>query len=331
MKIGLWKDKTMRWIPAFFFSVIFIIGLFYNVHAETDNRVVAYVNDDIITLYELNKKMEEMTGLTCDAMKARNEEMYLETRREILDFLINERITQKKIQELGIEVTQDQIDQAIEDIKRSNRLTQEDLIEGLKREGISYEKYRENIKNQLQRARLINYEVKSKIIIREEQILEYYQEHLKDYSREESIHIASIFFMRKNPNDDKESEELMKSGEAALARLRNGEDFGKVARELSEGPGAQDGGDLGSFKTSNIDQGLLKVIEALPDGGVSDLIKRYNGIQIIKLIKREKAGIRPFAEVKEAIYRKLYEEEVNRRYGLWLKDLREKTFTKIIF
>ena len=186
----------MKRISAFFFPIIFVIGLFYNVHAETDNRVVAYVNDDIITLYELNKKMEEMTGLTSDDMKARNEEMYIETRREILDYLINERITQNKIKELGIEVTEDEIDQAIEDIKRSNHLTQEDLIAGLKKEGISYGKYRKNIKSQLERARLINYEVQSRIIIREEQILDYYQKHLNDYKREENIHIASIFLKR---------------------------------------------------------------------------------------------------------------------------------------
>ncbi|MFC1533802.1 peptidylprolyl isomerase [Thermodesulfobacteriota bacterium] len=321
----------MRATLPIIICMFIVVGFSCFVFAETSNRVMAVVNEDVITLYELNKKIEEMTGQTWDNVRAQDNKKYLETRQAVLDLLINERLTQEKIQELGIQVTQDQIDATIENIKKTNRLTQEDLIEGLKTRGIIYEKYRKTIKKELEVSRLINYEVESKILIREEQIIQYYHKHKDEFHGEAQVHIASIFLKQNKPNDKEESEELTKKCEKILARLRNGEDFGKIAREFSQGPGADEGGDLGKFKTAQIDPGLLKILAELPEGGISDLINRENGIQILKLIKREEAGTKPFDEVRDIIYRSLYNEEVNKRYEIWIKELRENTFIKITF
>ena len=151
-------------VSAFF---VFIASMTaFSASAETSNRVVAIVNSDVITLYELNKRIEEITGKTLDEITAEDEKASLETRRQVLELLIDEKIAQEKIRELGLKVSQSQIDAAIEDIKKSSNLTQEDLTAELKKQGISYEKYREMIKINLERSSLINYEVNSKIIIR---------------------------------------------------------------------------------------------------------------------------------------------------------------------
>ncbi len=321
----------MRSFLLYVFIAVMIVCIPGRGFTETSNRVVAVVNDDVITLYELNKKIEEVTGQKIDEIRAMNETAYLKTRREILELMINEKLTQEKVEELGIQATQSQIDSTIEDIKKANQLTQEDLLEGLKREGITYEKYRETIKNQIERARLIDYEVKSKILIREEQIKQYYQEHQELYKIEPTVHIAGIFLKRENLKGELGSGELRKKAEALIKRLRNGEDFGQLAREFSQGPGAEEGGDLGSFKTTQIDPQLLKVLEGLQEGEVSDPIERENGIHIIKLISRKEAGVRPFEEVRDSIYETLYRKEVNKRYASWIKDLRENTFTRIVF
>ena len=290
--------------------------------AETSNRVVAQVNNEVITLYELNNKIEEMTGQKSEDIKAQDEDMYLKTRRDILELMINEKIAQEKVEELGIQVTQSQVDTAIENIKKTNLWTQEDLLEQLKAQGISYEKYRETIKYQLERVQLINYEVKSKILIREEQLIQYYQDHLASYKIEPEVRIAGIFLG---------GESAKERGKDLLKRIMNGEDFGKLAKEFSQGPGAEEGGDLGRFKMRQIDPDMRKVLEGLGEGEVSGLIKRDNGICIIKLIEKKEGRVRPFEEVRDGIYENLYNEEVNKRYASWIKDLREKTFTRIIF
>jgi peptidyl-prolyl cis-trans isomerase SurA len=137
------------------------------VRAEICNRVVAVVNNEIITLYELNSRLKELTGLEPAVLRMKDEKGYLNARRRVLDLLIDERIATEKIQELGIKVTQKEVDSAIERIKQENSLTHEDLLHSLEAKGLTYETYQENIKKDLERMRLINFEVKSKIIIRE--------------------------------------------------------------------------------------------------------------------------------------------------------------------
>ena len=201
----------------------------------------------------------------------------------------------------------------------------------MKSEGITYEKYHEKVKQDLERLNLINSEVKSKIIIREEQLGQYYDKHKEEFSSVGEVHLANIFLMKKDPKDEDEIQELSQKGETILARLRKGEDFAKLAKEFSQGPGANEGGDLGLFKTDQLEPLIRKILDNLPEGGISDLIVRPNGIQIIKLIERKEAKVKSFEEVMDAIYADLYNAEVNKRYMSWIKGLRKSYYTKITF
>ncbi len=130
--------KGIRSTGVFIFSVIIVLILFRPVSSEIFNRVVAVVNDEVITLHELNQKIKEMTGLTPEDLRLRGEETYLQTRRRVLELLIDDRIAQEKIQELGINVASRQIDEAIEKIKQDNQWTHEDLMAKLKKSGVGF-------------------------------------------------------------------------------------------------------------------------------------------------------------------------------------------------
>ena len=324
--------KAFRPIALFFLLValVFVFGP-HRVSGEVFNRVVAIVNDDVNTLYELNERIRLMTGTTAEALREKDEERYLEARRKILQFMIDEKCAEGKIQEMGINVPPEQIDARIEMLKKRNRWTHEDLLAMLKNEGITVEEFREKIKTDMERAELINYQVKSKIIIQEEQITQYYEEHKKDFSSEEIVHLAGIFLIRRNPKDQEESLRVKAKGEEILAKLKNGEDFAELSKEFSQGPGADEGGNLGSFKADQLEPELRKAVAGIEEGGFTDLIIKPNGIQILKVMKRQKAEARPFEEVREAIYATLYQQEVDRRYEAWIKELRKETYTKIIF
>ncbi len=313
------------------FCAVILLGSTSRVSAEITNRLVAFVNDEVITLYELEKKMGEVTGKKPKDIRGQDEQQYSEIRHEILEELINEKITQAKIAELGIKVSEGEIDSYIEDVKTGNQFTQEQLIEELKAQGLTYEKFRESIKKDMERDQLIDYEVKSKAIVREEQITKYYQDHIKEFKTEEKVYLAGIFLMKNNTDNEEESAALTKKAEWILSRLKNGEDFGVLAKEFSQGPGADEGGELGAINTSQINQDLLDIIEKLPEDGISDLINKDDSIQIIKLIKREGGETTPLEEVKDKIYEKLYSQEINNRFSSWLKELRESSFTKVVF
>lgn len=300
------------------------------VSADIFNRVVAIVNEEVITLHELDNKVKEITGLTPEDFRTKNSGDFVETRRKILDLLIDEKITQSKIRELKIEVTQAEIDAAIERVKTANKLTHADLMDKLKEQGIGYDKYRQKIKEDFERARLINIEVKSKILVRDEDLRQYYEDHKKDYATEGQVHLAGIFLTRKEPNNVEEGRALTRKAEDILARLKNGEDFGSLAKKYSQGPGADDNGDLGFFKTSQLEANLRGILEDLSEGGIGDLIKRADGIQIIKLVERQEASVKPFEDVRDAIYSTLYGKEVDKRYTSWIQDLRKGSYTQIL-
>lgn len=299
--------------------------------AEVCNRLVAVVNNDVITLYELNNRMKEMTGVPPEELMLKGDAMYRDARQKILELLIDEKIAQAKIKELRIQVSDRQVDNYVEKLKRDNQLTQEDLVAGLEKEGLSYEKYRERIKRDIERAQLIEYEVRSKIIIREETIQKYYEEQKGTFGVAEKVQLAGIFLMRKNLKSEEEMRELYRKAQEIAAKLKAGADFSQLAGTYSEGPGAKEGGDLGQFTVDHLEPGLKSVVEALPEGGISDPLVRPNGIQLIKVTKKQTGKIRSLEEMKEAIYGILYQEEVNRRYQNWIKELRESAYTRVVF
>ena len=321
----------MRVLRRLFFLIL-LMGLWPEplFAAEVCNRVVAVVNNDVITLYELNIRIKEMTGSAPEELMQKNETMFRDAQRKILELLIDEKIAQAKIKELGIKVADRQVDNFLEKVKRDNQWTQEDLVAGLEKEGLSYEKYRERVRRDIERAQLIEYEVRSKIIIRDEVIQKYYEDHRGTFGIAEKVQLAGIFLMRKNMKSEEEMRELYKKAQDISAKLKAGADFSQMAANFSEGPGANQGGDLGQFTVDHLEAGLKSVVEALPEGGISDPLVRPNGIQIIKVVKKQTGKIRSLEEMREAIYGILYQEEVNRRYQAWIKELRDSAYTRVM-
>jgi len=310
-------------------SVVFLSAV--PVWAEIQNRIVAVVNNEVVTLHELNSKIRELTGLSPKELKARSEDRYIETRRKILNELIDQKLALEKIRELDIRVSAEEVDQAIERVKDDNQLTQEDLIAMLKQRGTTYEAYRKSIQSELERMRLINYEVQSKIILREEDIEGYYKAHLDEFTSGAKVRLALLYLKQYDPGDKKEARELYQKAEEILARIEKGEDFAKLAMKFSSGPGAREGGDLGVFKISELDPEMAEQIKPLSRGEVSRPIVRPDGIRIIKVVEKDDGGVKSLEQVRNAIESILYRKELERRYSAWISDLRKKAYTKIIF
>lgn len=301
------------------------------VPAETQNRVVAIVNNEVITLYELNGKIRELTGFSPRELKERSEDMYIETRRKVLNDLIDQKIALEKIRELEITVSPEEVDQAIERVKADNQLDQEGLLAQLKERGTSYEAYRKSIKTELERMRLISYEVQSKIMLKEEDIEKYYKEHIDEFTSGGKIRLALIFLRQADPTDKEEVRNLYQRAQDIYKMIENGEDFGNLARKFSSGPGAKDGGDLGTFKLSELNPEMAEQIKGLSAGDVAKPIIRPEGIQIIKVVEKDAEGVKSLEQVRNAIQSILYREELERRYSAWISELRDKAYTKIIF
>jgi peptidyl-prolyl cis-trans isomerase SurA len=298
--------------------------------AETCNRVVAIVNNEVITQYELEKRIREVTGFSTDDLKTKEPQRLGETRRKVLDLLIDEKIAEEKVKELNIKVTQKQVEATIQRMRENQRMSHEEFLAQLEKEGLTHEKFQQKVRRDLERMQLVEFEVRSKIIIRDEAVKEYYERNKKDFGSAEKVRISGIFLILKRPDDSGEMMEIQRKGEEILSRIRAGEDFGELAKAFSDGPGAASGGDLGVFHPDQLEPQLRKMIETLKEGSVSGLLPRQNGILILKLVEKQEGKIKPLDEVSEAIYSILYREEVESRYQSWIQGLRESSYTRIL-
>ena len=324
----------MREAKPIFLLVLSIIVLAMQtgyLQAEITNRVVVTVNSDIITLHELNTSIKRVAGLSPRDLRQRDVEKYLELRRAVLNKMINEKIAQQEIVRLKIKVTAKDIEESIEQIKRENNLTHEELIEGLKAEGITLEEYKERIKEEIQRFRLVNYEVKSKIVVTEGDVRRYYQNQIDEYTVVYKVRLARIFLRIEKPDDAEEIARVRGLGSEILQGLRQGRDFFEMAKKYSQGPAASEGGDLGWVALDNLETGLRNTISKLSPGEYTDLNPAPSGFQIIGVLEEKKGGVKPLEEVRDAIHSKLYKEKVEKRYAAWIEELREKSFIKVIF
>jgi peptidyl-prolyl cis-trans isomerase SurA len=301
--------KLTAWIAAIFF-------LFTPKDAvsEVVDRIVAVVNDSIITLSELNAATAVATrGLKGEVKDGKN---IVETKSKVLDALIEKKLMKQAADKTGIEVSEKEIDNAIEDIKKQNNMTQEDLLLALAKNGLTYKEYREQLREDIRQVKFVSSEFRSRIIIEPVDIEDYYKRNIESFYGPPAYKIRLIFIAR----DDEKT--MRAKLEAVMEELENGVDFKDVAIQYSDGPAASDGGDLGYVKSGELEAAIEGAAMQLKEEEVSGPIFTKNGINIIQLLENWKGEPRPIEEVGDEIRKALYEERMNGRYNLWLEDMK---------
>jgi peptidyl-prolyl cis-trans isomerase SurA len=328
----LFKHSTRCFI-VFFILLTPVSSLVPGVEgADIVDRIVAIVNDDIITLFELNRslrpyadKIEEL-GYTPD----REKQMLFKVREEILNKLIDEKIKDQEVKRFNITVDEQEVDKTIERIKESNFYTDEELREVLTADGITMEEYRERIKEQLLRSKLVNIEIKSKIVITQEDIRSYYESHSEKYGGEKKYHLRHILMAISLLATESERLKVKKNMEDVLGKLKDGEPFETMVAEYSESPLASEGGALGSFSLKALSPQLQEAVKDLKAGEFTPVLDTDQGYQIFLVEKITATPGKPIEEVSPEIERILFNEIVNKKFQSWLEELRERAHIKVV-
>ena len=294
--------------------------------AEVVDRIVAIVNDDIIRLSDLNRHFrpieQQIRGRGLPFTQ--EAEALYDARRELIHDLIDEKLADQEIREAGIRAGQGEIDAAIERIKASNRLTEEDLRRALQARGMTIEDYREDIRQQILRNKLIDRKIKSRIVITEDDIREHYESNPEKYGLTGKYRLKNIFM----PYGGDETETLRKM-EAALDELKAGASFSETAQAYSMGPNASDGGRLGTFAFEDLSDHLRPVLPGLEPGDFTDIIETQLGYQIFYLADVEEPEEREVEEAMREIEQQLYERKVEEKFDEWLESLRESAHIRV--
>ena len=296
------------------------------------DRIVAEVNDDIITLYELNRKAEPFVKRVKAMARPLEEErrMIYELREKVLNQMIDEKLTDQEIERYNIKVSEEAIDNTIEEMKKRSYMTDQQLRDRLEKEGLTMDEYRTQMKNQILRVRLVNREVKSKIVITDEDIRTYYEKNRDRYAGEGRVHLRQIIMTPSPATSEEEQRAIREKMNAIRQQVIDGASFEEMAREYSASPLAKDGGDLGTFKMSDLAPYILNALADLKTGDVTEVVENDRGFQLFYIEALEEGQGKPLEEVSAEIENILYDEIVNQKFTTWLDELRERSHIKII-
>ena len=299
-------------------------------NAEIIDRIVAVVNDDVITLSELNQEgRETLERIKEQAPVNDRAAALLNARQEILSRMIDRKITVQKAEDMNISVTDAEIDATIETILAHNKATRQDLQRELAARGISEDAYRASLREQILYSKLVSYEVNSKVVITEDKAREYYENRYMQDLPVGGYYLLQIGFNWDDNQETKEKihAEAMQVREAAI----KGQSFNQLAMLHSNLPSAVDGGDIGVIKEKEMAPAMRAAVSALQPGDISPLIETESGYILFKLLAANKEGTisrAPFDSVKEDILTRLRTEEQEKLYSKWVKELREKAYIK---
>jgi len=299
---------------------------------EIVDRIVAVVNDDIITLFELNRLFEpyaeKVRALGYQIDKERK--MLFKVREDVLSRLIDQKIKDQEIKRFNITISEKEIDQTIERIKEANFYTDEDLRAALANDGLTMEEYREQIKEQILRTKLVNLKIKSKIVITEDDIKSYYENHQDKYGGKKKYQLRNIIMKVSPFADEKEKLEIKTKMDAILDKLNEGQSFETLAMTYSESSLAVEGGDLGLFGLDELSLQLQDTIKEMKTGEFTPVLDTDHGYQIFFIQEIVNTPGKSLEEVLPKIEKILYNEILEKKFLSWVEDLRKQSVIKII-
>ncbi len=299
-------------------------------HGRVLDRVAATVNGEVVTLTELEERAgAELRRADAQPAGAARAKARARALKAAFDALTAERLFQGQVTALGVEISEPEIDAVIEDVKRRNNLDDARLDEALRAQGLDRASYRKAVKRDLESMRLVQLKIRNKVKVTDEDVKNYWQTHPQEFRAGEELRVRHIFMALPQGADTKEVARVQALAEKALARLKAGEDFGKVAREMSQGPSAPDGGELGWLRRGTVQPDVEKVAFGLRPGQISGLVRTRPGIQILQVEERRGGGVRPLEEVKEEVRDRLVNEQGDAYRAQYIAELRKDAIVEV--
>jgi peptidyl-prolyl cis-trans isomerase SurA len=287
------------------------------------NRVAATVNGEVVTLQELEQRSgdEWRRANTSPPGPERDRAVALALRRAF-DQVVAEKLFHSQAVALQLEVTDEQVNAAIEDIKKRNNADDKMLDQMLSEQNMTRATFREQIRGQLESYNVLSAKVRSKVKLTDDDVKNYYQKHPGEFAGEQELHVRHILLPLAEDAAPMEVGRALMLGEKVRERLAGGEPFAEVAKAVSQAPNAAEGGDLGWLRRGTMQRSLEDVVFALKDGEVSKLVRAGPGLHLLKVEERRTGGGRSFEQAKDEIRDRLSMEQTQAYREQYLGELR---------
>jgi len=296
-------------------------------------EIIARVNNEIITKSEYDKALsqtEEDTRQDCKGKCTPEQlEAEIENRKKTaLRDLVDQSLLAQRGKDLGISVETEVVKQ-LDQIRIQNNLKDMDELEkAVSSQALNWEDFKNNIRNHILTQKVVSQEVGSHINIGESDARKYYDEHKTEFVRPEQVALREIIVNTEGKKDS-ELPDLKKKAETALKRVKDGEDFGEIAKRLSDGSTKDQGGYIGTFKRGELAKQLEDVVFAMKRNDLTDVIETKQGYLVFQVLEHYDEGQQSFEKVQDEIKERLYNEKLEPAVREYLKTLREESYVVI--
>jgi peptidyl-prolyl cis-trans isomerase SurA len=297
-------------------------------------KIVAVVGGDIILLSEVEGVLNEMVRAVGPTFSGDLQVFREAKRKEIIDTLIAEKVLEQEIHKLHIDVTEQELERAIQDIVSKNSIDMTQLEMALRKQGLTLSEYKEGMKKQLLKAKIIQLKVRSKVQVTDQEVNSSYATRSARASTDVKIRAQHILFLSKPsegeaPPIKDATDPAHQAARDALLRLEAGETFGALAAELSEGPSRARQGALGVFGRGEMMPEFEEAAFNAKVGQAIGPVRTPIGWHIILVNERISKTQKPIEDVEAEIRQKLYESEVEEAFGRYIEDLKGKVYIEI--
>jgi peptidyl-prolyl cis-trans isomerase SurA len=286
--------------------------------APVTDRIVAVVNKDLIMLSELQSEIEPLEKRLHDQYRGAELERQLrQLRYSTLTRMIERKLQIQLARTRGIEVSDDDIKRAIQELRRQGERIDE-----------SNPEEKQAIREQLILLRLVDREVRSGVMVSEPDLRRYYELHQVRFSLPEEYRISQILIL---PKLSETQPETMARAKRVWTQLTKGADFAELALKHSDGAEATRGGNLGFVRQGELLAPIERALTSLQPGQISEPIETTEGIHIIRLDEKKQSQFRPFEEVKNEISNLVLQQKTEDVFQAWIADIKNRAFIEVKF
>lgn len=310
----------------FVFLIITCLIICFYGNARAAEKIVAVIGNELITLSELEEALTPVYKQYKALFKGEElEAKSKKAREEILAQMIKDKVILQEAGKLGVTIREEDVNNKLNEMI-AKFPSEEKFFQALKNEGIALESIRDKYREQLIIRKLTNMEVRAKVALRPQELMDYYNNNKQEFTEVEEVKLKTILIRVEEGGSD----------EAARARIEEirtmlveGMDFGRLALVTSEGPEAKIKGDIGFVKRGELLEEVDKVIFRLEPGEISEPVRTEIGYHLFKVEVKKESRVKEFKEVRRYIEDKLFQQKAVTRFNEWISKLEEDVYISV--
>jgi len=281
------------------------------------DAIVASVDGEPITMRDL-KTFSAAQKIT---LPGGNDPESVRIKREALKGLIEDKLMELELRSFSDSIDDRAIDRYIAKLVDKNHVSEGELRAEVARHGMTWDKYRKQVKLDLEKMQMIEHRVRQKISVTPEQIKAYYDAHAQEFTiNDERFDLAQVLVAVDSGAPADQRAAGRKKAEALRKRALAGEDFSELARKNSDDESASKGGELGSFAPDEILDQIRAAVSKLDSGQISEVVETSHGFHIIKVEQHQRPGVRPLSELREEIRARLEDAALQEHFRRWVEN-----------